>query len=97
MLDVPYKVYSWHAGDPWTGCGVSTQELPAIGSGGRGSGRPQWEMIYNYYVKMKSKTAVYTSLGATKSRPEGGGGDYGPNSGGFDQLGFGTLLFSLDK
>jgi hypothetical protein len=27
-------------------------------------------------------------------RPEGGGGDYGTNSGGFDQLGFGTLAFT---
>ncbi|MDO8928152.1 MAG: alginate lyase family protein, partial [Bacteroidota bacterium] len=94
MLDVPYKVYSWHEGDPWTGCGVKTTELPVIGSSGRGGGRPQWEMVYNYYVKIKGKTATYTEMGANKSRPEGGGGDYGPNSGGFDQLGFGTLLFS---
>jgi len=26
---------------------------------------------------------------------EGGGGDYGPNSGGFDALGHGTLMFRL--
>jgi hypothetical protein len=30
-------------------------------------------------------------------RPEGGGGDYGPNSGGFDQIGYGTLTFTLDS
>jgi len=28
---------------------------------------------------------------------EGGGGDYGPNSGGFDALGFGTLMYTLDS
>jgi hypothetical protein len=28
-------------------------------------------------------------------RPESGGGDYGPNSGGFDQLGYGTLTATL--
>jgi hypothetical protein len=28
-------------------------------------------------------------------RPEGGGGDYGPNSGGYDQLGYGTLMATL--
>jgi hypothetical protein len=28
---------------------------------------------------------------ARRTRAEGGGGDYGPNSGGFDTLGFGTL------
>ena len=27
---------------------------------------------------------------------DGGAGDYGPNSGGFDQLGFGTLMFAKD-
>lgn len=93
-LDVPYKLYSWHEGDPWSGCGVKTTELPTIGSSGRGSKRPQWELIYNHYVKLKGKSATYSTLGANWVRPEGGGGDYGPNSGGFDQLGFGTLLFS---
>jgi hypothetical protein len=33
---------------------------------------------------------------AEKVRPEGGGGDYGPNSGGFDQLGYGTLTATLE-
>jgi len=31
---------------------------------------------------------------AERGRPEGGGGDYGPNSGGFDRLGYGTLLYA---
>ncbi|MER6226185.1 hypothetical protein ABT189_37495 [Streptomyces sp900105755] len=26
--------------------------------------------------------------------PEGGGGDYGCDSGGYDQLGFGTLMYA---
>lgn len=26
--------------------------------------------------------------------PEGGGGDYGTTTGGFDQLGFGTLMYA---
>lgn len=95
-LDVPYEVYSWHEGDPWNGCGVKTTELTTIGSNGRGAKRPQWELIYNHYVKLKGESATYTSLAANWSRPEGGGGDYGPNSGGFDSLGFGTLLYSID-
>jgi hypothetical protein len=32
---------------------------------------------------------------AAKVRPEGGGGDYGPSSGGYDQLGYGTLTATL--
>jgi hypothetical protein len=34
---------------------------------------------------------------AARVRTEGGGGDYGPDSGGYDQLGFGTLLFTRDR
>lgn len=95
-LDVPYKAYSWHEGDPWNGCGVKTTDLPTIGADGRGSVRPMWNMIYNHYSKIKKvpSTAVYyTRLGVQSTQPEGGGGDYGSTSGGFDQLGFGTLLF----
>lgn len=99
MLDVPYKVYSWHEGDPWSGCGVKTTDLPSIGSSGRGLVRPMWAMIYNHYAKIKKLPAsnmFYTTLGLQRAQPEGGGGDYGGNSGGFDQLGFGTLLYSLE-
>jgi hypothetical protein len=31
---------------------------------------------------------------AESARPEGGGGDYGSNSGGYDQTGFGTLMYA---
>ena len=95
-LNVPYYPYSWHEGDPWNGCGVKTTLLPEIGSGGRGNVRPMWAMIYNHYAKIKGISAPYTLLGVQATLPEGGGGDYGPNSGGFDQLGFGTLLYTMD-
>ncbi|WP_413668313.1 alginate lyase family protein [Mucilaginibacter sp. Mucisp86] len=81
---VPYTTYN--------NCENSNQTV--ISSGGRGNIRPGWELVYNYYVKVKGKTANYTTQFATKVRPEGGGGDYGGNSGGYDQLGFGTLTFS---
>jgi hypothetical protein len=58
-----------------------------------------WAMIYNHYAKLKkvsSSNLTYTALGQQRAQPEGGGGDYGGNSGGFDQLGFGTLLYTLD-
>jgi fibronectin type 3 domain-containing protein len=41
-------------------------------------------------------SAPYTKDAAGAIRPEGGGGQYGGNSGGFDQLGFTTLTHSLD-
>jgi hypothetical protein len=99
MLEVPYQQYSWHEGDPWSGCGVKTTLLPEIGSSGRGLVRPMWAMIYNHYSKITRLSAsnmFYTSLANQKAQPEGGGGDYGGNSGGFDQLGFGTLLYTLE-
>ena len=61
----------------------------------RGDLRPVWELVYNHYVKLRGLPAPYTTQMAAKVRPEGGGGNYGPNSGGFDQLGYGTLTATL--
>jgi hypothetical protein len=52
-----------------------------------------WEIPYNHYAKLKGLATTYVQLGVQTTRPEGGGGDYG-GGGGFDQLGFGTLLFA---
>lgn len=59
--------------------------------------RPIWAMIANHYTKRRGLDASYLTRAAAKAAPEGGGGDYGPNSGGYDQLGFGTLAFTRDK
>ncbi|MGW0710624.1 alginate lyase family protein [Streptomyces sp. NPDC002643] len=59
--------------------------------------RPIWAMIANHYTKRRALDASYLTRIAAKAAPEGGGGDYGPNSGGYDQLGFGTLAFTRDK
>ncbi|MET7478164.1 alginate lyase family protein [Streptomyces sp. NPDC005648] len=59
--------------------------------------RPIWAMIANHYTKRRGLSATYLTRIAAKSAPEGGGGDYGPNSGGYDQLGFGTLAFTRDR
>jgi hypothetical protein len=71
-----------------------TPEHTVVASAERGALRPSWELVYNHYVKVKGLKATYTQQFAEKVRPEGGGGNYGPNSGGFDQLGFGTLMYS---
>ncbi|MEU6194967.1 alginate lyase family protein [Streptomyces sp. NPDC047061] len=59
--------------------------------------RPIWAMIANHYTKRRGLPATYVTRIAAKAAPEGGGGDYGPNSGGYDQLGFGTLTFTRDR
>lgn len=68
----------------------------AISDDGLGNERPIWAMIYNHYVKRKGLSAPYVEMAVNAVNPEGGGGNYGPNSGGYDQLGFGTLLYTLD-
>lgn len=83
--DVPYTTYK-----------NSDVTQTVISEGGRGTERPIWEMLYNHYVVLKGLDAPNVSAFAAKLRPEGGGGDYGPNSGGYDQLGYGTLLYTLD-
>jgi hypothetical protein len=62
----------------------------------QGSVRPEWALIYNHYVNRKGLAAPYTQKFATLVQPEGGGGNYGPNSGGYDQLGYGTLTATRD-
>jgi hypothetical protein len=47
-------------------------------------------------VKLKGLPAPYVTRAAESVRPEGGNGDYGPNSGGYDELGYGTLTFTLN-
>jgi hypothetical protein len=85
--DVPYLAYD--------NCSKANQQV--ISSTDRGGLRPGWELIYNHYVNLIGIEAPYSSQYAQKVRPEGGGGDYGPNSGGYDQLGYGTLTASLTK
>ncbi|HEY8965649.1 MAG TPA: alginate lyase family protein [Candidatus Methylacidiphilales bacterium] len=85
-LDVPYTSYQ-----------NSDVTQPVISDKGRGEMRPSWELVYNHYVRRKGLKAPFVEQMAAKVRPEGGGGDYGPKSGGFDQLGYGTLTATLES
>jgi hypothetical protein len=86
-LPVPFQTYSFYNCD-------TTITHTQISEVQRGTIRPMYAMIYNHYVKRKGLSAPYSLMGVRTTEPEGGGGDYGPNSGGFDQLGFGTLLYT---
>lgn len=70
----------------------------AISADGRGEVRPVWELFYRY-ARDKGITAKYCqqwaeNLRAANAWGEGGGGDYGTTSTGFDQLGYGTLMYA---
>ncbi len=88
--DVPFTTYTWGTGQS---CAQSSQTV--ISSASRGQIRPVWAMLhfhYNRRISLDDKyiSAMYYNLVA----PEGGGGDYGSDSGGYDQLGFGTLMYA---
>ena len=80
---------------PYTSYKNSDVTQPIISAGSRGDIRPIWDLLYSHYVVLKGLKAPHVQAYALKVRPEGGGGNYGPNSGGFDQLGYGTLTFTL--
>ena len=65
-----------------------------ISEAGRGHLRPVWDLLHFHYTRRKYLSVPYISQMAALVRPEGGGGDYGPNSGGFDQTGFGTVMYA---
>ncbi|MFJ8490192.1 alginate lyase family protein [Streptomyces sp. NPDC094038] len=88
--DVPYTTYTWGTGQS---CAQSSQTV--ISDSSRGQLRPVWAMLHFHYNRRiglddKYISAMYYDLVA----PEGGGGDYGSTSGGYDQLGFGTLMYA---
>ena len=77
---------------PYAIDGFSTS---TFATGGIGLQRPAWALIYNHYVNRKGLAAPYTQKFTQLVAPEQGG-RY-PNGGGtWDQLGYGTLLFTRD-
>jgi hypothetical protein len=87
--DVPFTKYTWGTGQS---CAYS--EHTVISSASRGQLRPVWEILHFHYTRRKYLSVPYISQMAALVRPEGGGGDYGSTSGGFDQTGFGTVMYA---
>jgi LPXTG-motif cell wall-anchored protein len=93
--DVPYTANTRRKGaiGGWSG----SETASGVAGVDPSMTRPIWAMIANHYTKRRGLSASYLTRAAAQAAPEGGGGDYGPNSGGFDQLGFGTLAFTRDR
>ncbi|WP_406472292.1 alginate lyase family protein [Streptomyces sp. NBC_01615] len=87
--DVPYTTYNWGTGQS---CAYSEQTV--ISSASRGQVRPVWDILHYHYARRRGLDVPYITAMAESVRPEGGGGDYGSTSGGFDQTGFGTLMYA---
>lgn len=88
--DVPYTLYQSYQGNQ-----------TVISDASRGSIRPGFELLSAHYGQLKgldsSWTDAYRDMVNSNSTGgvEGGGGNYGSSSGGFDGLGFGTLLYRI--
>lgn len=70
----------------------------SMGTGGRGSSRPCWPRVVNYYENVRGVKVPYSRQMMMKDNNgvDAGGGSYGGNSGGYDHLGFTTLMCTLD-
>ncbi|KAF4342252.1 hypothetical protein FBEOM_3805 [Fusarium beomiforme] len=70
---------------------------------GRYKHRPGFELVFSHYNDIKVLDASWTGMyrdqtnGNSTAGVEGGGGDYENTSGGFDHLGYGTLLYRLSS
>jgi hypothetical protein len=96
-LDVPFHKYTRYWGNKQQYPSPREETHTEVSSAGRGTIRPIWAGPYYHYAKVKgleASKAQYTKMGVDATVPEGGGGDYGTTSGGFDQLGFGTLMYT---
>ncbi len=72
-------------------------EHTVISEHARGQGRPVWERVYHHYYSRRGMAMPNVGQMARQNSPEGGGGDYGTSSGGFDALGFGTLAYVRER
>lgn len=77
----PFETYTY--GDAGT--------MTAPSQAGRGAVRPGWDYWVGY-ANHHGVSAIYATKFAERMRPDGGGGHYSGNSGGFDQIGFSTLM-----
>jgi len=61
-------------------------------NGSRGQFRPYWDRIIGHYEGVKGVAMTYSHLMRSLESVDAGGGNYGQTSGGFDHLGFSTLM-----
>ncbi|MFI2432852.1 alginate lyase family protein [Streptomyces sp. NPDC018693] len=86
---VPFTTYGWG-----TGQNCAYREHTVISDVARGQARPVWAMLHYHYNRRLYLDDRHIAQMCFSLAPEGGGGDYGSTSGGFDQLGFGTLMYA---
>jgi hypothetical protein len=87
--DLPWIDYWYH--DVRTSYNDSWKQT-ANNEGGRGAFRPYWDRVIGHYEGIKGIDMTYSHAMRNKETIDAGGGNYGQTSGGFDHLGFTTLM-----
>ena len=92
-MDVPFQPYEREYKGNW---GIATDQILTIAerNGSNGAGAI-WALAYYHYTKIKgmgTEKSQYTKMGMDVSYPEIGG--LGSTSGGYDHLGYGTLMYA---
>lgn len=97
-------VFKYNTGNevPYTEYTNSDETQSVISEASRGELRPIAELLYAHYNGVKnldaSWTKAYRDLVVEDGEgAEGGSGDFGTTSGGYDVFGFGTALYRLEE
>lgn len=77
----------------WSGCGAEGWQ-PSVSWSGRGQIRPVFQIAINHFSNRMGKEMPFAKRAKALHGVEGGAGDYGSNSGGFDNVGFGDLMYN---
>lgn len=90
---LPWTAYNYADCRGWMGAGWL---MEGPNEGGMGGWRPYWDRVMGYYEGVRGIKMQYSAKAAETVRgdagTDGGGGNYGQTSGGFDHLGFTTLM-----
>lgn len=86
--DLPWITYNYADCRGTMGAGWA-QTAP--NEGGKGEFRPYWDRAIGYYEGLRGVKLQYAEKASAAVCPDGGGGNYSQNSGGFDHVGFSTL------
>jgi hypothetical protein len=90
--DVPFTDYTWQSGPNTTAPDAGWNTHTEISGFARGQVRPVWDLVLGHYQGRRGLLTPWTQQFAESVRPDGGGGDHGTASGGYDHLGFTTLM-----
>lgn len=77
----------------WSGCGAEGWQ-PSVSWSGRGQMRPVFQIAINHFGSRMGKEMTFAKRAKVLLGVEGGPGDYGSNSGGFDNVGYGDLMYN---